>query len=453
MQLQLYKNFSKKRNSTKIPQSNYVTVNVLLKQATSLDNPTFLIQGVDLEVNYCHVVNGRYYFIDDIILGNNNVYELHCSTDYLATFRNEIFNSHQYVERSASLYNTMYIDPYISVQANASRKVSATTNIGFTSSDGSYVVRVAGGDTDGVSTYIVDSLIDLGAIFNPRNYYQTSDDDFKKLIGNFIFDPYDYIVDLYWSPIPYHDIAPTSGSGNNNGYKTNIKVKWFDTGINAFKLYDNITLSKGGLVNLPANSYNDFRLHDPRFSNYKIYLPSVGVVPISFVNLQYLYVDYFISLDTGACRIMLKNSSNDTIFASYNTNIYRSIQYGSDKADMGTIIGGAFNTIGGVASGNIPLAVTGGVSVLTNAIVSTPSIAGSNSGLGLKGANLIIVELDNYGSGDIDVEHFGRPLCRNVSLFELSGYCKCAGASLDIKGFSGDKDNVNNYLNDGFYIE
>ena len=453
MQLQLYRNFSKKENSTKIPNPNTATVvEVTMKQSTSLDNPVFILQGVDLDVNYCHLINGRYYFVNDIVLGNNNIYELHCSTDILATYRNEIFGSSFYVERSASHYNPWFIDPYVSVQSNIIRSLSRETDIGFSESNGCYVVRIAGGDSDGVSTYIVESLTSLGAIFNPSRYFATTDDDFKKLIGNFVFDPYDYVIDLYWSPIAYNSIVP-AGSGNSYGFKTNIKVKWFDTGINAFKLYNNKTISKGGSINLPDNVYSDFRTHDPRFSNYRMYLPSVGVVPVNYDNLRYCRVDYFISLDTGACRIMLKNTSSNTIFASYNTNIYRSIQYGSDKADASTLLAGAFNTIGGLASGNIPLTVTGGVSVVTNAIVPTPSIAGSNSGLGLQGANKVIVALDNYGSGSLDIEHLGRPEYNKHSMIELSGYTKCSGASIDIKGLAGDKDRVNNFLNNGFYIE
>ena len=129
MQLQLYRNFSKKENSTKIPNPNTATVvEVTMKQSTSLDNPVFILQGVDLDVNYCHLINGRYYFVNDIVLGNNNIYELHCSTDILATYRNEIFGSSFYVERSASHYNPWFIDPYVSVQSNIIRSVSRETN-------------------------------------------------------------------------------------------------------------------------------------------------------------------------------------------------------------------------------------------------------------------------------------------------------------------------------------
>ena len=61
MQLLLFKNFSKRRNSTKqVDDSTGIVTDVVLKQGTSIESPVFLIQGVDLEVNYVKFNN--HYF-------------------------------------------------------------------------------------------------------------------------------------------------------------------------------------------------------------------------------------------------------------------------------------------------------------------------------------------------------------------------------------------------------
>ena len=81
MQLLLFKNFSKRRNSTKqVDDSTGIVTDVVLKQGTSIESPVFLIQGIDLDVNYAKF-NNHYFYIDDIVVGNNNIYELHCSQD------------------------------------------------------------------------------------------------------------------------------------------------------------------------------------------------------------------------------------------------------------------------------------------------------------------------------------------------------------------------------------
>ena len=58
-----------------------------------------------------------------------------------------------------------------------------------------------------------------------------------------------------------------------------------------------------------------------------------------------------------------------------------------------------------------------------------------------------------YDSAEFATNVNGRPLCKNVQLSTLSGYIQCAGASVDIPGFAGDKEAVNNALNGGFYYE
>ena len=47
----------------------------------------------------------------------------------------------------------------------------------------------------------------------------------------------------------------------------------------------------------------------------------------------------------------------------------------------------------------------------------------------------------------------GLPLYRTVSLSSLSGYCRCEGASVEMGGLDRFKEEVNMFLNTGFFIE
>ena len=56
MNVRFWKNFSKKSNSTKQPPStagSYTDKTVYLKDSTSIESPTFLIDAADLDWNYC----------------------------------------------------------------------------------------------------------------------------------------------------------------------------------------------------------------------------------------------------------------------------------------------------------------------------------------------------------------------------------------------------------------
>lgn len=83
---------TKRVNSTKFSYDEGTTVtltNVRLKEPTDLKNPTFLLTRVngqkDLsKCNYCNAL-GRFYWITNIIYSTNDLIEVVCTTDILAT--------------------------------------------------------------------------------------------------------------------------------------------------------------------------------------------------------------------------------------------------------------------------------------------------------------------------------------------------------------------------------
>lgn len=447
MILRLYKNFQKHENSTKLPDVEYTEMNVTLKKETSLLNPTFLIQGVDLTVNYAYLVDaGRYYFVNDITLGNTNIYELSCSIDVLATFRALILNKTYMIERSASSYNTAYNDPCVSVTQQITSRHLKITTTGLTSNNGCYIVRIAGGDEDGVSTYAVDSLTVLAPIFNPDKYYSSSDDSWVQMVGNFVFNPYDYVVGLYYCPISYDEIK-------NYATGSPIKIKWFNTGIVAYKINQRAILSKSGNLNECDNNYSDFRKYNPQFSRYHLDVPAVGLIPLDNNDVEDLRYTIAVSLDTGDAKIWLEKSTSLNVVATFNTNIYTSLQFGSDKQSLTSLLGSSINAIGGFVSGNIPMGVAGTLQTVGNIITPTPSIGGSAGGIGLVYNSSFTMYCENYGTGAIDIINNGRPLYQRRQLSTLSGFTKCSGTSIDIACTSAERTMINSYLNGGFYIE
>ena len=74
MELILFENFSKRINSTKRPvDSTGHKVAVKLKQQTSKESPTFILnRPVKWNVNYCKW-NGHYYYVNDIRVGINDM--------------------------------------------------------------------------------------------------------------------------------------------------------------------------------------------------------------------------------------------------------------------------------------------------------------------------------------------------------------------------------------------
>ena len=149
MQLLLFKNFSKRRNSTKqVDDSTGIVTDVVLKQGTSIESPVFLIQGVDLEVNYVKF-NNHYFYVDDIVVGNNNIYELHCSQDLLATYKSKILSTRCSILYASGADVPGIIDKRIPVLTNMNIRensviVSSDSSVIITGGRGAVVLGITG---------------------------------------------------------------------------------------------------------------------------------------------------------------------------------------------------------------------------------------------------------------------------------------------------------------------
>ena len=88
----------KKINSTSRVMTDSVQLSCKLKAACSMQVPVFVVQGLTKGklYNFCEF-EGRYYWIDDIVYKTNLIQEVHCHIDTLATFVNDIRDTHALV--------------------------------------------------------------------------------------------------------------------------------------------------------------------------------------------------------------------------------------------------------------------------------------------------------------------------------------------------------------------
>jgi len=440
--------FSKRKNSTERPVIVSKQYDIHLKQPTSITDPVIVLQDDWSNFNYFYIPQfTRMYFVTGTRSLSDSIFEVSGHVDTLATYREIIRSMFFFVERSSVNYDMRFNDPCVSVTQRIVSRNVATTPLGFSTNNGCWIVRIAGGDADGVSTYAVSTLARLAGIFNKDNYYQTTDDDWTKMVGNFVFDPYDYVVDLFYSPLNYSVYE-------DYGTTSEIKVKWFGTGITALKLNNRAIKTINKPIDIPSNIYSDFRKYNPTFSKYNISIPAVGLIDLNNNDIDNLKISYVINLDTGASGVYLSNSATLTQIASYQTNIYTSVQYGNTAQSLGQIAGGVLNLAGAVMSKNIPMGISAGINTMENILHPTPSIGGSNGGASMLYNTSVLVSVENFGSGEIDTANWGRPLNKVVQLNSLmGGFIKCGGASANISCYDSEREELNNYLNNGFYLE
>ena len=440
--------FSKKHNSTKqitneAPVKTYSQV--YLKADTDLDHPIFLIDDSFSTANYCYLQDfGRYYFIDKWVLGNKNIYELHCSIDALATYKTYVGGYTAFVERSASNYNVQLYDPCISSEEEILQTSSASTNIFGTG--GVYVCRVMN-SLYGITTYMGD-LTTFAPLFNPD-----FDDDpsikeaIKGIVTYYLCNPGNYVIDTYFLAIPWAKVSSHCSIDV-------LSSGWYQGGGGAYRWTSaHPIINDNALISKPTLYYNDFRASCDAFSKYYLYLPAVGEIPIPGDYIEKpLALDFSVDVYTGELVYFLYCGAN--IVGTYHGNVKAGLQTGTLAPNGGSLITAASQIGTAVATGN-PVAIGASVVNASQTILSTvPSINGAmGSSVGILTESDAILTQVVKASSEIPLAQLGRPCNKNLLLSTLSGFVKCAGASIEAPCNEDVKSMLNDCLNNGFYYE
>ena len=463
MQLVLYRNFNKKINSTKRPSGGIVK-EVVLKQETSIESPTFLIDGIDLDVNYC-AWNNHYYRIDDITLGNNDIYELHCSQDPLATYKTEIENYTGYVEYSSTQHNKLIPDKRLSMTQDVIINSDSQEILDF-NPQGTYIISTAGSNVNamtGFTNYYAINTTQAQQIAN-KLYDTNFSAELKKIFN----DPFESIISCHWIPINYASTIPS----------TTVYFGAESTDIAA------IGLSRTGpepsvpvTLTIPWN-YNDWRDFSP-YSELLLYLPLYGTVRLDASKLEgqtTLNVRYLFDEIKGEVTYQVEY---DAEILTFSANMAVSLPVGKVEGAKpkalgqvlsggGALIGAGIASLAGAGAPIVAGAVLGGVATIGTGVgtyfMETSGAKGSQDAfapidVAVRGTDMArsitLTHISHVFSQSPDYINSieGRPLFQTRRLGDLGGYVKCGGASIQLPSLSGDLSAVNELLNTGIWIE
>lgn len=440
--------FSKRKNSTKRPTGQGTEVPCLLKSATTFQNPTFILQkpmNDMLQFNYAKWAD-HYYFIDSTTSINAGQTEITCTEDVLATYKNEISNYTCFIERSSNqttlANDTMYIPTNDWVLST--RNVSHKEKIMTSTYSQQYIIRVV--SRTGVASYYINgdqlnNLLDY--MYTESNFADVITDAITKLM----FDPFKYIVDLKW--------VPFVESAFNNSNNEAIQLGFWDSGVTAKRIDEDtvVNFSYSFAFDNPLYAITDFRYYSPSFSNYFIKLPFIGVVALNPYKIdESVNAVYQFDATSGLCNVFLQ--SKKVVFASYQFQLSVPVQIGYASTNIAQLTTSAVSLVGAGLQGNIAQGISSGIEAgrsITAPEVSMLGTIGNISNI----LNNQILEFNSYACTSIvpdgASEGYVDGTVRSIS--GLNGFLKCRNASIEISGFTGDQEAVNNYLNSGFYYE
>jgi len=466
MQITVYKNFSKRINSTKRPTSG-TTVNVQLKDNTSIDNPTFILSGTDNTINYIKAWD-NYYFVDEIIHLDGFRSEYSCHIDALATFKSYIQSYTGFIERAASVYDTALSDPYVSIkQGETVAKEGLSTGTLFNST-GVFVLSVintkasAGGFT---CYYLMDvSTLESIASYCNQNWGAGAT-DLLDFFQKTVLHTADSIIRCTWLPLSF-SMATAAGVTQEQVRVGADDLTIGGAQIKAYRIVSGAVSSWNSQITIP-HIYSDFRKGAP-YTECRLYLPYIGQInidPLDFLDNK-IYIFYDVDCCTGDCIVKLKNQDG-ALISSFSACIGVDCPTGKSTVDIGGTVSGVAGTVSGIISaaaattgaGTAVAAIGASVSAgnaLTSAAITQFGASGSTGGRAVSKSSLDII-CTIFAKDTTDIINldtvYGRPLMLTRTLSTLTGYVKCPDASVAMPGTDVEKSQVNSLLGSGIYIE
>lgn len=476
-----YTGFSKRKNSTKQPTGG-TAITATLKDDVSLVQPVFIIQGNTFTYNYVEF-QGRYYFVDDVVSLRNNLCEIHCNIDVLATYKTAIQATSAYV-LYYSYWNTEIVDTRLSTKTSIT--TDATTEVFHNLGSGeSYMLTAIGEDRTSIfacdkskidelfeSTVLQsiqsgwDTMIGnvdaAAAALSTGNVQDMIRDVFRcwlefiKTQGEvttsvlFCDDAQKFVKNCFVLPIDKSNIGGTLHMVHLGKWIANANG---NTGFPRI-CHDSATLG------IPWQA-TDWRRNEPYHEIY-LYIPYIGLVNIpasEVIGVTNITVNVAIDTYSGVTSFVV-NADNGTVLGQYSTNIAAPYAVGSSNINLtasgAQIVASAASIASGAATGNVG-AISMGALGIVNSIKPFDASVSSNGGAAGMGLGNTVKCFTVFHDTTVTPNSIspvkGSPYNGVMSLSGVSGYVQTSGASVDIAGYGNEKDMVNNYLNGGIYIE
>lgn len=455
MQAIFYK-FSKRKNSTAVPDGQGNERNLTVKNGSSIITPTFLVAGESFDYNYCSF-NGRYYWITDITSVRNELWEVQCRVDVLASWKNDILNSKGFVKYSSSDNNQNIKDGRNVVTSNVERTASYL-NMQMFDINGSYILATLSGPASEAINNSFSVLYGMEAGSLGALAQEFNSPDALTAIRQYFDNPTETIVFCRWLP------------RNLIGGPTRIipiKFGDYESSVTGTLIEENYATEIGDIT-IPWQK-SDFRNYEP-YSSAILYLPGVGNVSIplsSLAGLDVLSIQCVMDYVTNEIHYQVTDGTGANIIGTYSGSVGVDIPISAiQSGNVGGIlagIGGIAGGIGAVATGGMSLgaaaAIGGGlyaagVSSLSQNIRAIGSFSGGyNVKAGGTTIHLEIFRNQSVQEPNEYVDTIGNPCMKTRNISGLSGYCQTEDFQVSGNMLDTEKSEINNLMNGGVYIE
>lgn len=324
----------KRINSTKQTFSSSFSADCKLKEPCSMQAPVFKVQGLSKSslYNYCQF-EGRYYWVDDIVYLTNDIQEVHCHLDPLATYKDAIKATKAFCQLADKAHWNKFMDD---MRINPEREDAASSTImekdmsGTFSQTGTIIVRTF--CTSWSFTYHFGGVVTWAV--SPSDFRQMLSSYYSEISGKTIEEIAgklggmgslrDNIISCIWVPFNV-----TSSVTNN------LIIGAIDSGISAYVVPDNLIGNISGAFTLDW-SYTFDRPYkkDGRWTSLQL------VTPFGYADIP---IDTLVDSATLYIKLVCNKCTGDILFSAWESGYGNGTCYGvwsaSCAVDMMSLLG------------------------------------------------------------------------------------------------------------------
>lgn len=469
--------FTKRKNSTLQPSAlQGVDLNCELKQPTSYKNPVFLFFVEDaFPWNYLKWDNW-YYFVTDVVSVRNDLFEVHCALDVLATYKTEIGATSAYVLYDTA-GNTEVTDSRLSMKTTTTYSVSrAILDYTLTAC---VILGIVGDDSSGMyamSTYNANQLVNASSLDDFWHDIYTELPSPTAQDGGFSFSGIDDAVNemfafamrafqqlvatgkardciksAVWLPVSENDF---------DGSSEQIFLGQLETNVTAKKVM--FPALKTVSVSIPWQA-SDWRRKTP-YHNVYLKLPAVGVIPLAtndLIDCASLDVSCYVST-SGAIKYVVTRVEDYRPIGTFYGQIGGSYMIGSSNITPLTaatsLAGGLSAAAAGAALGGLAGAAAAGaagIAGLVSANTPMPASVGAGSGFTSGGwtVECMTVFHDTNVSPASVAAAIGTPTMSVKTINTLTGFIQTKEASVNASCYDDVRAEINGLMDGGFFYE
>lgn len=448
---------SKRDNSTRqLSMTSSYECN--FKNGCSMLNPTLLLEisSSTFPDFTAFKIENKYYTVTDIRSVRNNLFEVSGEIDVLATYKNAIGATTEYVTRSSSAYNLDILDTMYPTSASTSiTQIEFDELHGDFVNTGSFVIGISNGVSAlsaGVAYYAIDAntMRDFLHFMFEGTWMVAS--DISVELQKELVNPMQYIDSIKWYPF---NIVTSGAIGLN---PQNMKFGYWDSGIVGHLINANDTVVPfAESITIPSHPQysRGHYLNGSPYTLLSLQCYTFGQIPIDsniFVSNSTLTLAIGVDVITGLARLTLRSGSNAIPFYTKYGDI-------GVNCKVSQITQGFFEAAGAITGGASALVLRSDFMGFTSGIVSgiealQPQLTsnGSNgSRMAFNNSPRLTIKRQNLV--DEDIAQLGRPLCSPRVINTLSGYIKCEHVDIDIAASAEVKRKIIHYMETGFFYE